>query len=133
MYSAKIPGTKYLASLESVRGQWCVRLKLDDVVEAEEDVPQLNKRTIHSSLGNLFRKVNLPINSFQHDLITNEITDQISHLTSPTQSEGAKEWVSDAPKEDPRVDELLAKLDVLESHLKTLEERIERIEALKSS
>lgn len=131
MYIAKIPGTKYVCSLESDKGQWFLRLKLGDVTEAEVPVTQMNKRALHSNLGELFEKVNLSINSFQHDIIHKEITSQITHLLTRDAEETAEKPKNQEGK-DPRIDKLLKKVDNLEETLSTLEERVNRMENLSS-
>jgi len=133
MYIAKIPGTKYITSLESQGGQWFLRLKLDDVVEAEEDIDQLSKRAIHSNLEKLFKQVGLQVNNFQVDLIHKELVAQISHLLLQEQHQTTKPQPVDGEtsnKQDPRVDTLLNRIAELEKMVKTLSDRVERMETL---
>lgn len=133
MYIAKIPGTKYITSLESQGGNWYLRLKLDGVVEAEEEIDQLGKKSIHKHLNQLFDQVSLQINSFQVDLIHKELVAQIAHLLTQDQqsSKSAKSSTSDdGPRYDPRVDPLLDRIEKLENLVSTLKDRVERMESL---
>ncbi|MHA2248712.1 MAG: hypothetical protein ACXAD7_00045 [Candidatus Kariarchaeaceae archaeon] len=132
MYIAKIAGSRYLVSLESDQGQWFLRMKLDDVVEAEVGVTHMTKRALHTNLGTLFGKVNVQVNSFQHDLLHKEIVAQITHLLARDQEEGVPTIVAE-PLEDPRVGELMKRVEKLEATIDTLEERIGRVENLSSS
>jgi len=133
MYIAKIPGTKYITSLESKGGQWYLKLKLDDVTEAEEEIDQISKRSIRAHLNDLFDQVSLNINSFQIDLIHKELLSQISHLLLQDQHNQKHETTTkndDSPKYDPRVDKLFEVIDKLESQVQVLSDRVERMEAL---
>ena len=131
MYVAKIPGTKYLTSLESQGGQWFLRLKLDGVVEAEEDLDQLNRRNIQNHLRDLFKQISLQINSFQIDLILKELLVQVEHLLLQEQtmmSSKEKLEATNSPKYDPRVDLLYNRIEELETLVQTLTDRVERME-----
>lgn len=132
MYVSKIPGTKYHVSLESENGVWFLRLKLDEVVEAEEEVKQMNSKMLNDNLGSLIRQVNLPINSFQQDLIYKDIESQITHLLLQEDSPASdfSTTSDESPKYDPRVDELLDRLNSLEGRIQTLIDRMDRLEAL---
>ncbi len=129
MYVAKIGGSRYVVSLESDQGQWFLRMKLDDVTEAEVPVTHMTKRALHTNIGTLFGRVNLQINSFQHDLLHKEIVGQITHLLASDGKEDVS-TVSSEPEEDPRVDNLLEKVEQLEQNIKSLQDRVSRIEQL---
>ena len=114
MYIAKIAGSRYVTSLENVQGQWYLRMKLDDVVEAQVPVTHMTKRALHANMGTLFSKVNVVINSFQHDLLHKEIVAQINHLLTPGEGEVNQDAEPQELKEDPRIAPLEAKVSELE-------------------
>ena len=133
MYTAKIPGTKYMTSLETQGGQWYLRLKLDDSIESELEV-EINGRAIKNKLGELFETVSLQINSFQVDLIHKELLSQIQHLLIQMEQNRTEpnQVITDETRYDPRVDALFDKIDKLETTLSTLNDRLERMESLTS-
>ena len=131
MYIAKIAGSRYVTSLENVQGQWYLRMKLDEVVEAQVPVTHMTKRALHANMGTLFSKVNVVINSFQHDLLHKEIVAQINHLLTPGEGEASQDVTPQEPKEDPRVTALEAKVSELESALSIINDRLDRLEQLK--
>lgn len=130
MYIAKIAGSRYVTSLENVQGQWYLRMKLDDVVEAEVPVTHMTKRALHANMGTLFSKVNVVINSFQHDLLHKEIVAQINHLLTSSEGEDSPDTTPQEPKDDPRVASLEAKIAELENSLSTINDRLDRLESL---
>ena len=130
MYIAKIAGSRYVTSLENVQGQWYLRMKLDDVVEAEVPVTHMTKRALHANMGTLFSKVNVVINSFQHDLLHKEIVAQINHLLTSSEGEASTDTTPQEPKDDPRVASLEAKIAELENSLSTINDRLDRLESL---
>ncbi|MFV2014569.1 MAG: hypothetical protein ACC656_04020, partial [Candidatus Heimdallarchaeota archaeon] len=102
----------------------------DDVVEAETVIPNLTKRSIHKSLGELFDKVNIVVNSFQYELIHKELIDQVDHLlTSP---DTALHSTASSPQnmKDPTVEKLEDKIANLEKALDLVNNRLERLEEL---
>ena len=130
MYIAKIAGSRYVTSLENVQGQWYLRMKLDDVVEAEVPVTHMTKRALHANMGTLFSKVNVVINSFQHDLLHKEIVAQIKQLLTHDEGEASQDTTPQEHKEDPRVASLEAKIAELENSLSTINDRLDRLESL---
>ncbi|MDH5401650.1 MAG: hypothetical protein OEZ01_15645 [Candidatus Heimdallarchaeota archaeon] len=132
MYSAKVQGTKYNCSLENDNSQWYVRIKLGDVVEGEVQVTHMTKRAIHGNLGSLFQKVNLNVNSFQHDMIHKEIVSQAIHLMAK-EGKGEEATTHDEPYVDPRIDGLVDKVTKLEKTVSELLDRVNRLEALSNS
>ncbi len=131
MYLSKIAGTKLVCALENDQGQWYLRIKLGNSVEAEVPVTHMTKRAILANLQTVFMAANVPINDFQLNLIHKDLTSQISHLLAKDGKESKEEKKElEEKKEDPRIDNLLDKIDKLEKTIKTLEERIERVENL---
>jgi hypothetical protein len=86
-------------------------------------------RALHTNLGTLFTKVNVQINSFQHDLLHKEIVNQITHLLARDPDDPASGDAME-DREDPRVDELLSRISKLEETIMTIEDRLSRIERL---
>ncbi|MCE7735421.1 MAG: hypothetical protein GPJ54_11125 [Candidatus Heimdallarchaeota archaeon] len=130
MYTAKIAGSRYITTLEQEMGKWLLRIKLDDVVEAELALPYLTKRSIHKGLGEIFNKVNVVVNSFQYELIHKELLEQVDHLLSTNETEGGSTATNVQNTRDPIVENLESKIASLEKTLDLVNDRLERLEEL---
>ena len=133
MYAVKISGTKLSCVLENESGQWMLRIKLEEITEAEMAVTRFDRKNLLSNLESLLETINLSINDFQIKLIHKELVSQIAHLLSQDPDDkSAKDAGDAAAVDDPRFSQLLSKITKLEKIISELEERISRVEGLMS-
>ena len=133
MYAVKISGTKLSCVLENESGQWMLRIKLEEITEAEMAVTRFDRKNLLSNLESLLETINLSINDFQIKLIHKELVSQIAHLLSQDPDDkSAKDAGDAAAVDDPRFSQLLSKITKLEKIISELEERMSRIEGMMS-
>ena len=133
MYAVKISGTKLSCVLENESGQWMLRIKLEEITEAEMAVTRFDRKNLLSNLESLLETINLNINDFQIKLIHKDLVSQIAHLLSQDPDDKSAMDTGDvAAADDPRFDQLLSKITKLEKIISELEARISRIEGLMS-
>ena len=131
MYVTKISGTKLSCALENDNSQWMLRIKLGDITEAEVPVTHMTKRALKSNLETAIENINLSIHDFQIDLIHKDLVGQIGHLLSKDRDDTQMDMATEVVvADDPRVDQLVSKVETLEQMIKVLEERISRIESM---
>lgn len=127
MYSAKIKGSRYICVLETDNNQWYIKLKLDDVVEAEVPITHMTEISLKDKMGEVFKMVNFQIHSFQLDLVHQEIIDQIPHLLGASETEKRNLITGE---EEGDISDLVGRVRALERTVKALEDRLERVELL---
>ncbi len=133
MYAVKISGTKLSCVLENESGQWMLRIKLEEITEAEMAVTRFDRKNLLSNLESLLETINLSINDFQIKLIHKELVSQIAHLLSQDPDDKSTKDAGDAAAvDDPRFNQLLSKITKLEKIISELEERMSRIEGMMS-
>jgi hypothetical protein len=131
MYAVKISGTKLSCVLENESGQWMLRIKLEEITEAEMAVTRFDRKNLLSNLESLLEDINININDFQIKLIHKDLVSQIAHLLSQDPDDKTAMDVGDAAAvDDPRFGQLLSKITKLEKTISELEARISRIEGM---
>ena len=122
-HEAKVPGTRYICALETFQGQWFLRLKLADHIEAEMPLYKLSRRTIHEGIGALLAQQQIPVNELIHESLTHQIVSQLGPLLKDDRRGAAAQEPSTDLKND-----FEERILQLEKRITTLEERIEALE-----
>ncbi len=129
MYSAKILGTKYAASIEQDHGQWYVRIKLNDNVEAQQVLPQMTQGAIEKKLNAVLRDVNVILNELQFNMLVSNLIKQFPHLMEDDIRHSSTSS-GQSGAEANKIHELEEMLKKLQQTIDTLSSRIERLEKL---
>ena len=128
-HQAKVPGTRYVCALEIYQGQWVLRLKLGDSVEAEIPLYKLSRRTIHEGIGALLAQQQIQVNELIHEQITNQIVSQLGPLLKEDRSSG----ISSGSADTVTSSDLETRILDLEKRIAALEEKVEMLSKNSSS
>ncbi len=122
-HEVKVPGTRYVCALETFQGQWFLRLKLSDHIEAEMPLYKLSKRTIHEGIGALLAQNQISVNELIHESLTNQIVSKLGPLLKDDKLKGKGAHFDTDTKM-----ELEERILQLEQRIVSLEEKIEELE-----
>lgn len=108
-----------------------LRIKLEEITEAEMAVTRFDRKNLLSNLESLLETINININDFQIKLIHKDLVSQIAHLLSQDPDDKTAMDTGDAAAaDDPRFGQLLNKITKLEKIISELEARISRVESM---
>ena len=133
MFSVKIPGSRYLLAMETVRGEWTLKILLDNNTEAEGKISAMNKRAIHSQMEALLKEVKIQVSPVQIDLMHKDLTTQAAHLLQEGGGEGTVDKGNDLTGVNTKIKEILESFSKLEDKIDAMNDRLERLEQMSTS
>lgn len=125
MYETKIPGTRYICALASIKGQWLIQIKLDNIVEAQAVVKDLSERGIRDNINTVLSEVSLYLNDFIVEQITKDITNQARILLQEVEATSSAKQGENSSSND-----FSEKFEKIMERIELLEQRVNRLEKL---
>jgi len=126
MYETKIPGTRYVCALTSIKGQWMIQMKLSGNVEAQTLVKDLSERGIRDNIRTVTSEVNLVINDFLIEQIVKDIATQAEILLKEISATASHTPIQQNVSEfEDVITQIKGRLDLLEERIKRIESALE--------
>lgn len=125
MKRVRIPGSKFDCCLEDEDNQYFLRLRINNKIEVESPVTHMDKKAIRINIQDLLKAVRLELNELQIDQIHKEIISHISEILGGGKDKERRYGLTN----DPRVPNIITRIDELFQNVSKIEERLSKQEA----